>query len=125
MRTIVPLDIETVVESVKRTSKVLVLHEAILFGGMGGEIAARIADKKADYVLALKGNQSATRDDAALYLADPALAAEGERAVETDAGHGRVEERRCRALDARWLAERHRSSRESKSEPSFRRWHTV
>jgi len=70
-------------------------------------IAERIADKKADYVLALKGNQSATRDDAVLYLADPALAAKGERVVETDAGHGRVEERHCRAVDARWLAERH------------------
>ena len=70
-------------------------------------IAARIADKKADYVLALKGNQSATRDDSVLYLADPALAATGQRALETDAGHGRVEERHCRVVDAAWLAERH------------------
>ena len=70
-------------------------------------IAARIADKKADYVLALKGNQSATRDDSVLYLADPALANQGLRTVETDAGHGRVEERHCRVVDAAWLAERH------------------
>ena len=70
-------------------------------------IAASIAEKGADYVLALKGNQSALRDDATLYLADPACAAEGEREIETDGGHGRVEERRCRALDAAWLAERH------------------
>ena len=70
-------------------------------------ITARIVDKKADYVLALKGNHSALLEDAAVYLADPALAAQGERAVETDAGHGRIEERRCRAVDARWLAERH------------------
>ena len=48
--TLVPLDVETVVESVKRTSKVLVLHEAILFGGMGGEIAARIADEAFEYL---------------------------------------------------------------------------
>ena len=70
-------------------------------------IAARIADRKADYVLALKGNQSTLKEDAALYLADPALAALGERAVEIDGGHGRVEERRCRAFDAQWLAELH------------------
>jgi predicted transposase YbfD/YdcC len=70
-------------------------------------IAARIVDKKADYVLALKGNQSAPRDDALLYLADPALAAQGRVEVEIDSGHGRVEERRCRAFDAQWLAERH------------------
>jgi len=70
-------------------------------------IAARIADRQADYVLALKGNQSGLHEDAVLYLADPAFAAHGRQDVETDAGHGRVEERRCRALDAQWLAERH------------------
>ena len=70
-------------------------------------IAAHIADKNADYVLALKGNRSTLKEDAALYLADPALAAPGEREVEIDGGHGRVEERRCRALDAQWLAQLH------------------
>ena len=70
-------------------------------------ITACIVDKKADYVLALKGNQSATREDAVLYLADPALAAQGQVEVETDSGHGRVEERRCHAFDAQWLVERH------------------
>src|SRR5271165_493143 len=57
-------------------------------------IAARIADKNADYVLALKGNQSGLHEDAVLYLADPAFAAHGRQDVETDAGHGRIEERR-------------------------------
>jgi len=70
-------------------------------------IAAHIADRQADYVLALKGNQSTLKEDVALYLADPALAAQGEREVEIDGGHGRVEERRCRALDAQWLADLH------------------
>jgi predicted transposase YbfD/YdcC len=78
-------------------------------------IATRIADKNGDYVLALKGNQSAPREDAALYLADPALADQGERAVEVDAGHGRVEERRCRAVDAAWLAERHSEGKNLRS----------
>jgi 2-oxoisovalerate dehydrogenase E1 component len=50
LRTLVPLDIEAVVTSVQRTSKVLVLHEAVLFGGLGGEIAARIADEAFEYL---------------------------------------------------------------------------
>ena len=50
LRTLLPLDMETVVASVKRTSRVLVLHEAALFGGLGGEIAARIADEAFEYL---------------------------------------------------------------------------
>ena len=37
----------------------------------------------------------------------PACAATCARSAETDAGHGRIEERLCRAVEARWLAERH------------------
>ena len=50
LRTLVPLDVESIVESVKRTAKALVLQEAVLFGGMGGEIAARIADEAFEYL---------------------------------------------------------------------------
>jgi 2-oxoisovalerate dehydrogenase E1 component len=50
LRTLVPLDMETIVDSVRRTSKVLVLHEAVLFGGLGGEIAARIADEAFEHL---------------------------------------------------------------------------
>jgi 2-oxoisovalerate dehydrogenase E1 component len=48
LRTIVPMDIETVVASVRRTGRVLVAHEAPLFAGMGAEVAARIADAAFD-----------------------------------------------------------------------------
>jgi len=44
LRTIVPLDEETIYNSVKKTSKVIIIHEDTLFGGFGAEIAARIAD---------------------------------------------------------------------------------
>jgi len=44
IRTIVPLDEETIYNSVKKTNKVIIIHEDTLFGGFGAEIAARIAD---------------------------------------------------------------------------------
>ncbi|HEX7357544.1 MAG TPA: alpha-ketoacid dehydrogenase subunit beta, partial [Ignavibacteriaceae bacterium] len=44
IRTIVPLDEETIFNSVKKTNKVVIIHEDTLFGGFGAEIAARIAD---------------------------------------------------------------------------------
>jgi predicted transposase YbfD/YdcC len=75
--------------------------------GTQKEIAQRIVDKGADYVLALKGNQPSLHEDAALFFADPACAATCARSAETDAGHGRIEERSCRAAEAGWLAARH------------------
>lgn len=45
LRTIVPLDIETVLESVKKTGKVLIAHEAAKTCGFGAEIAAKIAEE--------------------------------------------------------------------------------
>lgn len=48
LRTLLPLDEETILASVRKTSRALVLHEASLTGGVGGEIAARIAEKAFD-----------------------------------------------------------------------------
>lgn len=45
LRTLLPLDTELILESVRATGKVLILHEANLTGGIGGEIAALIADR--------------------------------------------------------------------------------
>jgi 2-oxoisovalerate dehydrogenase E1 component beta subunit len=44
LRTLVPLDRETVCESVRKTSKVLLLHEDTRTGGMAGELAASITE---------------------------------------------------------------------------------
>ena len=44
LRTLVPLDVETILASVKKTGKVLLLHEDTLTAGFGGELAAIIAE---------------------------------------------------------------------------------
>lgn len=43
LRSLVPFDEETVLASVKKTGRVVIAHEAVLTGGFGGEVAARIA----------------------------------------------------------------------------------
>ncbi len=50
LRTILPVDWEAVAESVKRTGRVLVLHEDTLTGGIGGDIAAYIAEHLFEYL---------------------------------------------------------------------------
>lgn len=45
LRTLVPLDWESVFTSAKKTGRVLVLHEDTLFGGLGGELASEIGEK--------------------------------------------------------------------------------
>jgi len=50
-RTLVPLDKETVINSAKKTGRVLIVHEACQTGGFGGERAAVIADSDAFFYL--------------------------------------------------------------------------
>ncbi len=47
---IVPLDMETIAESVKKTNRVLIVHEDKVLGGVGGEIAARISEECFEYL---------------------------------------------------------------------------
>jgi len=50
-RTLVPLDKETIINSVKKTGKLIVVHEAVKRGGFGGEIASVVAESEAfDYL---------------------------------------------------------------------------
>lgn len=50
-RTLAPLDEETLVNSVKKTGRVVIVHEAVKRGGFGGELAGVIADSEAfDYL---------------------------------------------------------------------------
>jgi 2-oxoisovalerate dehydrogenase E1 component len=50
LRTIIPLDIDTVLTSLKKTSKLLIAHEAQGTGGFGAEIAAQIVEKGFAYL---------------------------------------------------------------------------
>jgi pyruvate/2-oxoglutarate/acetoin dehydrogenase E1 component len=45
LRTIYPWDRETVLASVRRTGRLIVVHEAVTTGGFGGEIAATVAEE--------------------------------------------------------------------------------
>ena len=44
LRTLLPLDTDAIYESVRKTGKVIVLHEACMTGGIGGEISALITE---------------------------------------------------------------------------------
>jgi pyruvate dehydrogenase E1 component beta subunit len=47
-RTLVPLDVEAIAESVRRTGRTVVAHEAVTVGGFGAEIAAQIQEHAFD-----------------------------------------------------------------------------
>jgi len=49
-RTLFPLDMETIIQSVKKTGKLLVAHEAVERGGFGAELVARVASEAFGYV---------------------------------------------------------------------------
>jgi acetoin:2,6-dichlorophenolindophenol oxidoreductase subunit beta len=50
VRTVQPLDSPAILESIRRTNRALVVHEAVTFGGIGAEIAAQIQEEAFDYL---------------------------------------------------------------------------
>jgi predicted transposase YbfD/YdcC len=80
--------------------------------GCQTEIAAKIIDRQADYVLALKGNQGNLCDDVELFFTEQKERGFADAAMcryETlEKSHGRIETRTYSAIDATgWLAKRH------------------
>jgi len=50
VRSLVPLDLDAIVESVKKTGRMLVVHEGYRQGGVGAEIAALVMENAFDYL---------------------------------------------------------------------------
>ena len=80
--------------------------------GCQRNIAEKILDKKADYVLALKGNQSTLREDVEVFAAEQKANdfkdTKVSRHQTVDGDHGRIETRTYTAIhDVAWLQERH------------------
>ena len=80
--------------------------------GCQREIAKKIVAKKADYVLALKGNQGTLRDDVELFAKEQKAKDFKDTTVSqaetVDGDHGRIETRRTTVFhDIGWLQERH------------------
>jgi acetoin:2,6-dichlorophenolindophenol oxidoreductase subunit beta len=50
VRTVQPLDSETILNSVRRTNRAVIVHEAVTFGGIGGEISSQIQEEAFDYL---------------------------------------------------------------------------
>ena len=49
-RSVQPLDIDTITDSVRKTNRVLIVHEAVEFGGIGAEISSQIQESAFDYL---------------------------------------------------------------------------
>ena len=80
--------------------------------GCQREIAQQILDQKADYVLALKGNQGTLREDVEVFAAEQKANGFKDTKVSrhqtVDGDHGRIETRTYTAIhDVAWLQERH------------------
>lgn len=50
LRSLSPLDKDTIIQSVKKTGKILIVHEDKVFSGFGGEIAAQIGEMAFEYL---------------------------------------------------------------------------
>ena len=50
LRSLLPLDEDSIVESVKKTGKLLVVHEDTRTGGIAGEIAIRVSEKAFEWL---------------------------------------------------------------------------
>jgi pyruvate dehydrogenase E1 component beta subunit len=59
LRTLSPLDIDTVLASVRETNRVVIAHEAVRFGGFGAEVAAQVQEHAFDYLDAPVGRVAA------------------------------------------------------------------
>ena len=50
LRTVSPIDIDTVLESARKTNRIVVVHEAVRSGGLGAEVAAQVQEHAFDHL---------------------------------------------------------------------------
>ncbi len=53
-KTLVPLDIEKIITSIKKTGRILIVHEAPIRGGIGAELVREVTEKAFDYIWMLR-----------------------------------------------------------------------
>lgn len=101
--------------AIPRLLDMLAIEDAIVtIDAMGcqRDIAQKVVEKKADYVLALKGNQGSLREDVELLVAEQKIAdfkdTRISREQTVDGDHGRIETRTTTVIhDVEWLRKRH------------------
>ena len=81
--------------------------------GCQRDIAQKVIDKKADYLLALKGNQGTLREDVEVFVAEQKARDFKDTTISrheaVDGDHGRIETRTITVIhDVEWLQSRHR-----------------
>jgi predicted transposase YbfD/YdcC len=80
--------------------------------GCQRDIAQKVINKNADYVLALKGNQGSLKEDVELFVTEQKAKGFADTKISqdttVDGDHGRIETRTTTVIhDAKWLQERH------------------
>jgi pyruvate/2-oxoglutarate/acetoin dehydrogenase E1 component len=50
MRSLLPFDAETVIDSVRRTSRLITIEEQPVYGGWGSSVVAEVVEKACDYL---------------------------------------------------------------------------
>lgn len=96
LRTLVPLDVETVVESVRRTTRAVVVHDAVQFGGPGAEIAAILQSELFGELVApvervgarFVPNPAAAALEAQVYPSPERIVAAAQRTLDRTRVHG-------------------------------------
>lgn len=86
--------------------KIIITNQIVSIDAMGCQkvIATKIREKNADYVLALKGNQSNLHEEIKLFFSDAENIATCAVYEQNNKGHGRVETRKCYASNQiNWL----------------------
>src|SRR6266849_403526 len=112
---VMAIDGKTVSWSHHKTSGEVAIEEATITieaRGCQREIAQKISDKKADYVLALKGNQGSLREDVEVFVAEQKAKGFKDTKISrdetVDGDHGRIETRTTTVIhDIAWLQDRH------------------